>query len=272
MSILMSYAYRRPHEQLPPSHLMLDSGAFTQISRGDPVTVPELAAWYGHVPAERRAALDVIYDPVRSRANALAMRDDYGLDVIPVVHPGTAPAEVDRLADLGFSSVALGGTRFGYLDRGAAHRWITACLARAEARGMERHGFAYCPTEPRYMPTLMRFTSVDVSSWNQATKWGALVVWDGTRLRRLDCNTERLTVATLIRRWPIDVTATMTRTGGGDKRSWQWLTVSSCSYLAYGQWLMARGGPRVYLASAVDTLKVHLSKVAAVWDQLEEAA
>jgi len=271
MSILMSYAYRRDHETLPPSHLMLDSGAFTQISRGDPVTIPELAAWYAHVPAERRAALDVIYDPVRSRANALAMRDDYGLDVIPVVHPGTPAAEVDQLAALGFRAVAIGGTRFGYLDKDAAHRWIKACLTRAEANGLEVHGFAYCPTEPRYQPTLMRFTSVDVSSWNQATKWGALVVWDGTRLRRLDCNTERLTVATLIKDWPMDVAAAMTRTGGGDKRSWQWLTISSCSYLAYGQWLMARGGPRVYLASAVDTLKVHLAKVAKVWEGLEAA-
>lgn len=272
MSLLMSYAYRMPVGDLPPCHLMLDSGAFTAISQGTPVTVPDLAAWYAETPAERRAALDVVYDPVASRANALRMREGYGLDVIPVVHPGTPSGEVDRLSADGFRALAIGGTRFGYLDRDAAHKWIGRCLTRAEANGMEVHGFAYCPRGPKYMPTLLRFASVDVSSWTQANKYGVYAVWDGGQLRFL-AKSDSLTALRLLRRWPVDVVGALTRERGArDGRSWMWYVIGACSYLLYGRWLMDRGGPRVYLAAAADTLRGKLPELARVFGELEAAA
>ena len=212
----------------------------------------------------------MIYDPVASRANALEMRG-MGLDVIPVVHPGTDPAEVDRLHDDGFTAVAVGGTRFGHLDRKAAHAWIRRCTGRAQALGMERRGFAYCPTIPRYLDTLLGFTSVDVTSWNQVNKWGLVPVWDGRQIRTLHMSKDRLEAATLMRRWPLDVTAALTRTKTGDGQSWLWYAIGACSFLLFGRWLMARGGPRVYLADAAGTLRDRLADVAVVFDQLEAA-
>ena len=51
ISVLMSYAYRMRVEEIPPCHLMLDCGAYTAISKGKPVTVPEVAGWYAVTPA-----------------------------------------------------------------------------------------------------------------------------------------------------------------------------------------------------------------------------
>ena len=276
ISVLMSYAYRRPVEALPPCHLMLDSGAFTMITRGQPVTLPDLSAWYATVEAERYAALDVVYDPVASRANALEMRRR-GLDVTPVVHPGTSPDEVDRLADDGFTSVALGGTRFGFLNKADAHRWIVACLDRAEVRGMPVHGFAYCPTEPRYTSTLMRFASVDVSSWTQPSMWGLFILWDGTRMRYYDADTDRAAMSAILRRWPVDTAGALTRVmhrgrAGADGRSWLWYLISGLSYLLFGQYLVSHGGPRVYLAAAIDTCFPYLGKLAEAFELMEPGA
>lgn len=273
VSVLFSYAYRdKSVGPLPGMHLMLDSGAFTALTRGTPVTVEDLAGWYMRMPAERRAALDVIGDAEASRANALAMRDTFGLDVIPTVHPSTHPREVDRLAGDGFTAVALGGTRFGYLPQAPAHEWLTACLTRAERHGMQVHGFAYCPTRPQFLPTLMRFASVDVSSWTQANKFGHLQVWDGTRVRHLDANTERLEAARLLRDWPADeVRLALTRVprSGGDGRSYLWYMICAASFLLYGEWLMARGGPRIYLAALLDTLSVSwLERFAVLFGEL----
>ncbi len=276
ISVLVSYAYRSRAVDLPPCHLMLDSGAYTMISRGQPVELRELAAWYRGTPAERYTALDVIYDPVASRANALAMRD-MGLDVIPVVHPGTSPDEVDRLADEGFTACALGGTRFGHLDRGAAARWLHRCLDRAGAHQMPVHGFAYCPTRAADVGLLLRFASVDVSSWNQASKYGQLLIWDGGRIRYFHADTERAAAAAILRTWPIDVAGALTRIPrqgkrGADMRSGLWYQISALTYLLYGRWLMARGGPRVYLAGAADTMRPeHLAGLATAFEQMEAA-
>ena len=48
--------------------------------------------------------------------------------------------------------------------------------------------------------------------------------------------------------------------------------IGACSYLLYGRWLMDRGGPRVYLAAAADTLRGKLPELARVFGELEAAA
>lgn len=246
ISILTSYADRRHFRPLPAGgHLMLDSGAYSALTRGETVDVPGLTSWYLATPAERYAALDVIYDPEASRANALAQRA-LGAEVMPAVHAGTSPAEIDRLAAEGFTSVALGGLG-RWLPRGDRLGWIRTCLDRAERHGLAVHGFAFSPLAPSLLPLLMRFASVDSSSWT--SQYGLVYVWDGSRVRVLSSSADRLEVKRLTRSWPIDTQPWLARPGirdAGQTRIRHRL--SAASFLLFGEWLIARGGPRIYLA------------------------
>lgn len=248
ISVLTSYVDRAKLRPLPPGgHLMLDSGAYGAMTRGHVVELAALCDWYRQVSAERYAALDVIYDPEVSRANALAQRTA-GLEVVPVVHCGTSPAEVDRLATDGFTSVGFGGLVRRTQRKPDMLGWLAACLDRAAAAGMAAHGFAFSPLDPKMLPLLMRFASVDSTAWT--SQYGYVWVWDGGRLRQLDGNTDRLEIKRLTRTWPVDPSAWLTRgtysDAGGLTRFRR--LISAASFLAYGEWLMARGGPRLYLA------------------------
>jgi hypothetical protein len=254
ISVLMSYVSRGALRPVPPGgHLMLDSGAFTAMRTGEPPTVKTLAAWYAATPAERYAALDVIYDPAASRLNALAMRE-LGADVIPAVHAGTDPAEIDRLAADGFRAVALGGLVPRWQNRVDKRAWMHTCLDRAAALGMPVHGFGFSPG--RELPLLLRFASVDATNWHEA-RFGHLYVWTGGGIRYLkDIHRQRLEMADLVRRWPGDLTARLAFGHSVKGESYQALVaISAASLLAWGEWLMARGGPRVYLAAYQDVAK-----------------
>ena len=258
LSVLASYAFARDMRELPAgSHLMLDSGGYTIYSQGGTITVPELAAWYQSIPgAEVYAALDVIYDPETSRRNALEMRD-LGVAVTPAVHAGTPPAEVDRLAADGFTTLALGGLVNKHNSRADADGWMHACLDRADAAGMRVHGFGLSPSNPRRLGLMMRFASVDSSTWLAARYGRDTRLWDGRAYVSFDMNRDRLKMAALLRRWPGDWTPALTRRrgGGNSPASLRQLQLAgAASMLAFGEWLHARGGPRVYLASYLSNL------------------
>jgi hypothetical protein len=257
LSVLASYAFPKDMRPLPPgSHLMLDSGGYTAWTKGITVTVEGLAAWYRSIPAERYAALDVLYDPDASRANALAMRD-LGVETTPAVHAGTDPAEIDRLADDGFTTVALGGLVNKHNARPHADAWAHACLDRADARGLRVHGFGLSPSSPARFPLMMRFDSVDSSTWLAARYGRDTRLWDGRAYVSFDMNRDRMKMAALFRRWPGDWTEALTRRrgGGNSSSSLRLLQLAgAASMLAFGDWLQARGGPRVYLASYLSNL------------------
>jgi hypothetical protein len=257
LSVLASYAFPKDMRPLPPgSHLMLDSGGFTVWSRGRTIDLPDLVAWYRAHPAERYAALDVIYDPGRSRANALAMRE-LGADVTPAVHAGTSPAEVDRLADDGFTTVALGGLVNRHNARPHIDAWAHACLDRADARGLKVHGFGLSPGSPARLGLVMRFDSLDSSTWLAARYGRDTRLWDGRQYVSYNVNRDRMRMSALFRRWPGDWTEALTRRrGGGNGPAGlrQLQLAGAASMLAYGDWLMDRGGPRVYLASYLSNL------------------
>ena len=263
LSVLASFAFADQYRPLPPgSHLMLDSGGFSVWSKGGTIEVADLAAWYLSIPADRYAALDVIYDPQASRANALAMRD-LGADVTPAVHAGTPPAEVDRLAADGFTTLALGGLVNRRNSRADADAWAHACLDRADACGMSVHGFGITPpVTPSRIALLLRFDSVDSTSWLLG-RYRATPLWDGRRLVNFSINRDRLAIAALLRSWPLDFTPALTRQRGtsdpGGERLRLLQVAGAASLLAYSRWLQARGGPRIYLASYLGTFP-------AAWD------
>jgi hypothetical protein len=260
LSVLASYAFADEHRDLPPgSRLMLDSGGYTAWTKGIEIRLPDLAAWYRSVPAQRYAALDVLYDPAASLANALALRE-LGADVTPAVHAGTSPAEVDRIADHGFTTVALGGLVNRRNSRPDADGWAHTCLDRAAARGLAVHGFGLSPSSAARLPLLLRFDSIDSSTWVSARYAADTRLWDGRTFRSYDMNVDRMKITALMRHWPGDWTPMLTRhradkdnpNSGASLR--QTRIAGAASMLAWGQWLRARGGPRVYLASYINNL------------------
>jgi hypothetical protein len=257
LSILASYAFAKDWRPMPEgTHVMLDSGGYSAWAMGIEVTVPGLAAWYRSIDAERYAALDVIYDPDASRANALELRA-LGVETMPAVHAGTSPAEVDRLAGDGFKRIALGGLVNKHNARDHADAWMHACLDRADRHGLTVHGFGLSPSNPRRLPLMMRFDSVDSSTWLAARYGRDTRLWDGRAYRSYDMNRDRMTMAAIMRRWPGDWTPALTRhRGGGNSAASlrQLQLAGAASMLAFGEWLMARGGPRVYLASYLSNI------------------
>jgi hypothetical protein len=257
LSVLASYAFARDFRPLPEgSHLMLDSGGYSAWAMGIEVTVPGLAAWYASIPAERYAALDVIYDPDASRANALELRA-LGVETMPAVHAGTDPREVDRLAGDGFKRIALGGLVNKHNARDHADAWMHACLDRADHHGLTVHGFGLSPSNPRRLPLMMRFDSVDSSTWLAARYGRDTRLWDGQAYRSFDMNTDRMVMAAIMRRWPGDWTPALTRRrgrGNSPASLRQLQLAGAASMIAFGDWLLARGGPRVYLASYLSNI------------------
>jgi hypothetical protein len=264
LSVLASFAFAEHLRPLPDgSHLMLDSGGYSAWSKGIEVTVEGLTGWYlDHPEAEVYAGLDVIYNPQATRANALAQRA-LGADVTPAVHAGTPPAEVDRLAADGFTKLALGGLVNKRNSSVGAEAWAHACLDRAHHHGMTVHGFGLSPSSPARLPLLLRFTSVDSSTWLAARYGRDTRIWDGRAYRSYDMNRDRMTLAQIFRRWPPAAghdpwTSALTRQHGqpGDPDHLRMMNAAgAASMLAWGQWLMARGGPRVYLASYAQHVK-----------------
>jgi len=140
--------------------LMLDSGAFTEINSGKKV---DLHA-YGAFAAEHAADYDVVVnlddiagDVDKSASNERVLRDEYGLDPMPVYHQGeplSVLAEYCARADyvgLGFQRPLLSSD-----DRRA---WLDECFA-AVPTGHRLHGFAmtgYMGSHPFY--------SVDSTTW-----------------------------------------------------------------------------------------------------------
>jgi hypothetical protein len=257
LSVLASFAFPRDMRPLPEgSHLMLDSGGYTVYTKGGTIELADLAAWYRANPAEVYAALDVIYDPETSLANALKMRE-LGVEVSPAVHAGTDPAEVDRIADHGFTTMALGGLVNKHNSKPDVDGWMHACLDRADARGLRVHGFGLSPSNPRRLPLMMRFASVDSSTWLAARYGRDTRLWDGRTYVSYNMNTDRMVMAAVMRRWPGEWTPALTRKrgGGNSAASLRQLQIAgAASMLAFGDWLMARGGPRVYLASYLSNL------------------
>lgn len=263
LSLLASYAFAKDWRPVPEgTHVMLDSGGYSAYQMGIEITLPGLAAWYRSIPAERYASLDVIYDPETSRRNALELRE-LGVETMPAVHAGTDPREVDRLAGDGFTRLALGGLVNKHNARDQADAWMHACLDRADHHGMTVHGFGLSPSNPRRLPLMMRFDSLDSSTWLAARYGRDTRLWDGRAYRSFNMNTDRMVMAAIMRRWPGDWTPALTRRRGGGNSAAslrQLQLAGAASMLAFGRWLRDEGGPRVYLAS-------YLSNIAAEDDQ-----
>lgn len=171
-----------------------DSGAFSAMASGVSIDLDEFAAW-----AERNrrhlawvASLDVIGDPSASWRNWLYLNRN-GLDVVPTVHFGARPEELDRYADRGCDFIGLGGVA-ARRDRQRVLRWLVSMFrhARDHHPGMRFHGWGI--TSRLYLDHLP-FYSADSSGFTAGYRYAKVSVWDPDQARLVGFDLDRVSSA-----------------------------------------------------------------------------
>ena len=188
LHVLVSYAYReagrkvweRVHEEHPEWNLMLDSGAFTQFTKGMAATeVGDYAAfcaeafpWWWRI-----INLDRIGDPETSARNLDHLHRE-GIPALPVFQRGASLRSLDMMAERG-DPLCVGGISQN-LHAAAEQEYLHRVLRRVVRLGCRVHLLGVGG------PTLFRLPawSGDCSSWNNASRFGSATLWYMGRFHR----------------------------------------------------------------------------------------
>jgi hypothetical protein len=168
-------------ERLPHHEIFVDSGAFSAFSLGAKVDPNEYIEWaYKHrAEVSRIASPDVIGDPAAGFAATETMLARFAGDgppVLPVFHVGSDWAWLDRCCKQS-DHIALGGmVPFASRATTELGDWIRACFKRIPDH-VQVHGFGM--TNWGLMKAYP-WASVDSSTWNGATRFRKISLFDET--------------------------------------------------------------------------------------------
>lgn len=160
-----------------------DSGAFSAMSLGKLIDREEFHAW-----ADRWkdalfwvASLDVIGDAEATHENWLAARRD-GLELVPTLHYGADPREMDRYAEEGATFLGLGGMVPYSSEKDRLMRWCLSMhrYARDNHPQIRFHGWGI--SHPYLMDNLP-WWSADSSGFSSCFRFGNLRLWLPRRSR-----------------------------------------------------------------------------------------
>jgi hypothetical protein len=184
VNILLSYAYHyrtdlhEVRKKLICGRLMIDSGAFTAHTSGAVIGLQD----YGNYLLENRGAwdtavtLDVIGDPVASRANTLKLHG-MGLPVMPVFTRNDSLAEFDAMVrDSRY--VCVGGA--GGMSQTALLKRVALLQRRAEDLGGGVHALGMGAIAHLLKA---RPYSSDASNISGAFRFGTIMIFDGRAVR-----------------------------------------------------------------------------------------
>lgn len=162
-----------------PPDIFADSGAYSAMTQGADVQLPEYMAWlrrWAHL-FTTYVNLDVIGDAAGTLANQHAM-EAAGLQPVPVFHGGE-PWEylVDYCRR--YPYIALGGM-VGSAGTDVLLRWAVHAMRVGQDHGTRFHGFGMTK---RLLLKAVPWYSVDSSSWGAAHRSGQLRLWDHTSAR-----------------------------------------------------------------------------------------
>lgn len=155
--------------------LFIDSGGFSAMTLGVPITVDEYAKYIIKNKGEIKAYanLDVIRNAKATAKNQKIMEEKYGLNPVPVFHVGEPWSYLEEMIDK-YDYIALGGI-VGLLSRKKKiNKWLQRCFSMRKP-GTKYHGFGV--SSPSYLANYPWHT-VDSSSWGAGYRWGRVPVYD----------------------------------------------------------------------------------------------
>jgi hypothetical protein len=182
VNALVSYHYFKKHDigEMRSWGLRLigDSGAFSSESQGVEIDIDDFATW-GHKWREDLcwlASLDVIGNKEASWANYKYLRGA-GLDVIPTIHYGCDPKEMDRYIAEGIDFIGLGGMVGRKSEQDRLLRWTLSIFryARDNHPQMRFHGWG---TTHNKLIMSLPWYSVDSSGFSASYRFGRLTLFD----------------------------------------------------------------------------------------------
>lgn len=158
--------------------LIGDSGAYSSLSQGAQIDLGEFAEWglRWRDNLAWLASLDVIGDQEASFKNYKKLRAR-GLDVIPTIHYGCDPSELDKYAAEGVDFVGLGGMVGRKSEVQRLLRWTLQVFryARDKHPNMRFHGWGI--THSQLLMNLPWY-SVDSSGFSSCYRFARLSVFD----------------------------------------------------------------------------------------------
>lgn len=179
--ILCSYHYFKDIDMAQiaswGTRIIGDSGAFSAMSSGKPIDREEFHEWAARWSDDLFwvAALDVIGDPDASFENWRAAQRD-GLDLVPTLHYGEEPEQMDRLVEHGASLIGLGGMVPYSSEKDRLMRWTLSMhrYARDNHPGVRFHGWGI--SHP-YLVDSLPWWSTDSSGFSSCFRFGTLRLW-----------------------------------------------------------------------------------------------
>ena len=188
--ILESFWYRSNAEEgmHDTDNFFLDSGAFTAFTKGEVINIKE----YAHFVTARRdritvaSSLDAIGDAEQSYRNYRILKDELGVDVIPVFHCREDVRWLCKYLEEGVPYLALGGMVPETIDY--KRKWLDDLYSRyltdASRRPITKvHGFGLTVG---WLIERYPWFSVDSTTWLNGAKFGVLIVnFEGSRLQHV---------------------------------------------------------------------------------------
>lgn len=171
--------------------LVLDSGAFSVATTGNPVSLLGYTNWLRSgarwKAADWCASLDVVGDPETTYRNHASMVAAGIGNAVPTIHIGASPEWVDRYAAIGTRRVAIGGITAqlrrlrGYTDADV-DRWLSEVMPRCQRAGVATHGFGI---NAQKLVRGYGWDSVDATSFASGTRYRTVPVYQGGTLRNV---------------------------------------------------------------------------------------
>lgn len=179
--ILCSYHYFKDIDMAQiaswGTRIIGDSGAFSAMSSGKPIDREEFHEWVDRWQEHLFwvAALDVIGDPDASFENYRAAQRD-GLNLVPTLHYGEEPDQMDRLVEHGASLIGLGGMVPYSSEKDRLMRWTLSMhrYARDNHPQVRFHGWGI--SHP-YLVDNLPWWSTDSSGFSSCFRFGTLRLW-----------------------------------------------------------------------------------------------
>ena len=188
INTLISYHYFKKNDIADIAsngyRLIGDSGAFSAMTTGKPIELDAFGEWARkwHNDLAWVASLDVIGDQDATWNNFLRLRVDYGVDVIPTIHYGSSPSEIDKYVEMGVDYIGLGGMVPLKSEPQRLMRWTLSMFkyARDNYPQVRFHGWGI--TQKDLIMNLPWY-SMDSTGWAYSFMLGRHTLWIPTEGR-----------------------------------------------------------------------------------------